>query len=666
VEGDRLGRHGFAVRLSDSISQLATPDSVVIGLFGPWGSGKTTVLKFVENELASNDEVVVVWFNPWMVGGSEETLVHDFILTVAEAIDAKLDTRTERLVEKVASMGKLARVAGTIPFAGGAAATVASLSDAAAQSAGKSLGEFRIRLDERLEEKNKKVLVIIDDLDRLSRAQVATMFRVIKAIGEFRHTRYLLAFDRSVVARLLDGEFDGYAFIEKIVQVPLELPAPALSDLNNQFFALLNEALERHDISWSAELNNQLEGLIPFTGYHVRTPRSAKQLAYVVDFALPLVALETNPADLIMIEALRLFEPEAYHYVRTHREAFLFPQRNITDEGPRMPEFRLTSSGSGSIADRQFRVSELISWLFPALQTDVGKSIGHRAETNAGSGRHISQPEFFDNYFRYGPGEVSEADVEALISGLIAAEPGIWIRLEQLLKSDPDVLVTKLERRMDSANAATQKNLALALSKHANVFIAEDEELNDTLTSFGRIVAAIAKLVATEILPIDELTNTGEIHLVAKILRSIDAKWNADRAASGPRWNKLGERLAVDERAPLFVGERTFGAPLMTALVSFSPEVRNTITLSVWEDESLALGVLQSWCSRVPCPGGTPRWGEHQFHDYDGLSKIIEPPTLATALDGGAHPDDRPTFVNQFLAEHAVRTAPPMGPVTSA
>ena len=63
------------------------------------------------------------------------------------------------------------------------------------------------------------------------------LFRVIKACADFPNVSYILAFDEAMVAEAIgeryggEGEAAGLKFLEKIVQVPLKLPAPATEDL---------------------------------------------------------------------------------------------------------------------------------------------------------------------------------------------------------------------------------------------------------------------------------------------------------------------------------------------------------------------------------------------------------------------------------------------------
>ena len=71
---DRLGYAPFAERLAESLYRLAPREGFVMALYGPWGSGKSTVLGFVEyylDKMPFDDRPVIVHFNPWWFSGHE-------------------------------------------------------------------------------------------------------------------------------------------------------------------------------------------------------------------------------------------------------------------------------------------------------------------------------------------------------------------------------------------------------------------------------------------------------------------------------------------------------------------------------------------------------------------------------------------------------------------
>ena len=71
---DLFGHAPFAKTLAKAIRDYRGSDGIVLALYGPWGSGKSTVLAYVQHELESGPEEarpVVVPFNPWWFSGQE-------------------------------------------------------------------------------------------------------------------------------------------------------------------------------------------------------------------------------------------------------------------------------------------------------------------------------------------------------------------------------------------------------------------------------------------------------------------------------------------------------------------------------------------------------------------------------------------------------------------
>jgi predicted KAP-like P-loop ATPase len=72
---DRLRIAPFARNLAEGLIRLGPTGGFVVALYGAWGSGKSTVLNFVQYYLQnehSEEDVLVVPFNPWWFSGQED------------------------------------------------------------------------------------------------------------------------------------------------------------------------------------------------------------------------------------------------------------------------------------------------------------------------------------------------------------------------------------------------------------------------------------------------------------------------------------------------------------------------------------------------------------------------------------------------------------------
>ncbi|EGI24655.1 phage T7 exclusion protein [Escherichia coli TA206] len=89
--------------------------------------------------------------------------------------------------------------------------------------------ELRSRIAHRIEELDLSFVILIDDLHRLEPQQAAEVIRVVKSVADFPRFRYVLSYDRDILARALSTALeveDGLAYLQKIIQLPFSLPRP--------------------------------------------------------------------------------------------------------------------------------------------------------------------------------------------------------------------------------------------------------------------------------------------------------------------------------------------------------------------------------------------------------------------------------------------------------
>lgn len=111
--GDRLDRAGFAKKLTnllyDEAKQKAT--GLVVGLTGPWGSGKSQTLLYVQEFL--DDQVVqkpllVMRYNPWLFSG-RENMIASFLQSLSSLMDDERYKKQFPILETLNSQGRKRR-----------------------------------------------------------------------------------------------------------------------------------------------------------------------------------------------------------------------------------------------------------------------------------------------------------------------------------------------------------------------------------------------------------------------------------------------------------------------------------------------------------------------------------------------------------------------------
>ena len=315
---DRLDRSTFAESLATSIRSLEGTDSFAIGLCGAWGSGKTSVLNFLVSDLAKGPaSPIVVKFNPWWFSGREQ-LLGAFL----SQLSAKLQLPNH--VEKAKKASKLLgtfsaalRPVSMIPVIGEYAKlgkevieSVAGATTAYADSASKDVVAIREELDIALTEFPQRILIVMDDIDRLTASEIAQLFLILKAVADFPNTIYLLSFDHRVVTQAINEQLgvDGKAYLEKIIQLQIDVPQTSKTAIEKMFIEQLNEIIGADDLSQS---HQQYFGNLFHDGlkHFLVTPRASKKLINMIRFTYPPLRGEVNVVDMIGISCLNTFAP---------------------------------------------------------------------------------------------------------------------------------------------------------------------------------------------------------------------------------------------------------------------------------------------------------------------------------------------------------------------
>lgn len=420
---DLFGHAPFARTLTKAISGYRSSDGIVLALYGPWGSGKSTVLAYVEHEFEQGpaaERPVVVSFNPWWFSG-QENLAKAFLGQLQAVLPAKhagFKALGNKLAEFAGALGGAADLAGAalgIPLGGKTIEASAKL----LATKPKDVPGLKKALSDLLLEEKKRVLVVIDDIDRLSPDEVRQLFTVIKALGDFPYVTYLLAFDRDVAATAISEQtgLPGDRYLEKIIQVPFELPRVDKTTLRQALFTKLDAVIantpegrfdQRH---WENVFYSGLDPL--FT-----VPRDIVRLTNALSVTYSAVLGEVNPVDFIAIECLRVFLPAVYDAIRTSSDEFTGYQAPL-DERRKQRAAAFHEVWIDKIPETlRSSTKELVQTLFPKLES-VWSNMHYSGDSLQQWRRElrVCVPDVFPAYFRLSlpEGAVSRSELDSLL-----------------------------------------------------------------------------------------------------------------------------------------------------------------------------------------------------------------------------------------------------------
>lgn len=470
---DEFNRREYSERIAQTIAARKETKSLVVGIYGKWGEGKTTVLNFIDKELKRHSNIVSIFFNPWMFP-SETELFTAFYAGLAQGLEKSLPTSKEKIGKVIAEY--LAPFAGLLDRAESAEKIGRLMSNV-------SLEELRGRIGKFLIEQKKLVVVFMDDIDRLDKDEIQAIFRLIKLSANFENIVYVLAFDQEIVEDALSERYfnkkniAGQNFLEKIVQVPINLPKVPTTELRNFCYKQIEKALRLNAIELSeTDVQEFMRGFVAGIEIRLETPRMAIRYGNMLNFSLPLLKGEVNIAEFLLIEAIRAFYPDAYKTIKNNRDAFtatrlagISPYPSEKEEIKRIAEKAL----EGLSEDEANNLKQLLKILFPRQETAYGNTIyGPEWDKTWSEKKRIASDKYFDRYFTYSipAGDVSDVRVENFILTLEDIEPKELVKIldDELTKQNAEVFISKLHQKIERIPSAGQTKLAISLSLFGN------------------------------------------------------------------------------------------------------------------------------------------------------------------------------------------------------
>lgn len=511
---DRLGRTPFCRRMVERIVAAGRGPSVVFGLAGPWGSGKTSALNIVADLLAQErgNDWAVVRFTAWSAS-DVEALTNEFYQAIAAAMPH--DTREGQ--QAVSWLLSMAPVAAAASKAAAVAAIESKLgkgawaktSEATVDALADKVGKFKIKPDpfvSRFEKMSKaidlagrNVLVVVDDIDRLHTDELLCVIKAVRLLGRFNRVHYLLSYDEQTLLDVLKtsdiasgDEKRARLYLEKIVQYPFLLPPLQLIQIESELGRGLREVADLHGVALSPDGGGRLGAVsrivraLPDTDVQQMTMRRINRLASQVEVLLTLVSVENlNFTDAVLVTFLRLWYPQLYDQLSRWKPELLKDVRIATFSAnrdrmaglswsARIREALGTSPSKTEVDLPEIKadlesIERLMSTLFPgAIQKG-----GMRQEDEE---CRIHSRDYFDRYLTFGipVGDVSYAAVRKELESLCANGnlPDNSVFLTML--ADPQsaaLLLRKASRAVDVIAEAPPQNAAAAatfLTQHIN------------------------------------------------------------------------------------------------------------------------------------------------------------------------------------------------------
>jgi hypothetical protein len=410
---DELGYAKYAGRVATKIMDSNFSHAFAIGVNGKWGYGKTSFFNLVRKKL-SGDDLLIIDFNPWN-SRSPQAIVKDFFDALQEKIKPYHSTISRQLV---AYSNKLVELKDN-SFSQAIRASVTAFTGV------DSTASMNTEIDQALKEIGKKIIVFIDDIDRLDKDEIVEIMRLIRNTANFYNTFFIVAYDRNyVINALKDHNSHSYPkFLEKIFQIEINLPYYDKEILRTKLLEKLKQGLPEsfYLIIETTILGTKTAAAIQINGW-VESLRDVTRLANSICLNFGEILAEIDFRDLVYLELLRLKFPAVYELLYRDRAQFLGVKNNNGSEfryALKKPDAEGNDTKTDKTALELFLnrehqrlhlsgadinlIIQLLEGIFPS---SLSASYFQRSHLS------ITYPSKFDRYFAYSllKGNLSEID----------------------------------------------------------------------------------------------------------------------------------------------------------------------------------------------------------------------------------------------------------------
>ena len=309
---DVLGRNANAQKFAQQVLELDTSEGAVVGVLGPWGSGKTSFINLARKEFEKT-EVPILDFNPWMFSGAVQ-LVESFFIELAAQLKVSRDLA--EIGESLEAYGEAFSCMGWLPGVGPwieRGRVITKIWNKLPQRQKEGVLGRRRKIEKALSSLDKPIVVVLDDIDRLETSEIRDVFKLVRLTANFPNIIYIVAFDRDRVEKALDEPgIPGRDYLEKILQEPFDLPVVPSHVLHQQITSALDKVLDNIENTGPFDEQVWPDIFMEIIRPLIHNMRDVRRYAAAIHGTV--ISLEGKIAlvDLLALEAIRIFLPDVF------------------------------------------------------------------------------------------------------------------------------------------------------------------------------------------------------------------------------------------------------------------------------------------------------------------------------------------------------------------
>ena len=310
-----------AEKIYKIIKENKFESSFTIGLNGEWGDGKTSVFNLVKNKLREDNQLITVDFNPWM-GFDKKVLIKDFFNSLSEALGSSFSKELSDYTNEILDNGE--------------ENSFVKIIQSFLRNKDESLISIYDDINDKIGNLDKKIVVFIDDVDRLDKEEVFEILKLIRKTANFKNTFFVLAYDRNYVNNSIKDQSgtSTIKYLDKIINAEISLPYFDKYALKEYFIDNLKKVIPSQfhtKIDYFIK-SYEKDPLLLDLGfdendlflYWINNFREIKKVINAIVINYSGIYQDINLVDVINLEILKLKHPQIYAYLYVkHTELFV-------------------------------------------------------------------------------------------------------------------------------------------------------------------------------------------------------------------------------------------------------------------------------------------------------------------------------------------------------
>lgn len=396
-------------KVSKNIIAFDKKNSLTISIEGEWGNGKTSLSNLICKKI--KDDVILMHFNPWMIVDFTQLSEYFFSELMKELTRDNFDVKLKE--EIIKDLKKFASIFTPTSFhiSTGIFRTEFKPKETLFSEKEESLYRIKEKLNRYLSQLSKKIVIIIDDIDRLTNKETETFFRLIKGIADFHNVIYVLLYDKDIVSESLQESKKerGEKYLDKIVQYSITVPKPHKFILKNELFKKLDAILD--DLEKQGKKNifdeHRWSLVADCIDKYIKNLRDINKITSILAFEYPLVSEDVNFVDFFVITLIKVQNIKLYNSIKNNPALYF---GNTLFEKKEEAEKRIIESFNKE--EDFLPYQNLLSSIFSAF----GKY--ELPLINPHKNKYIANHKNFENYFSFdvSPEHIKHSEYSKIVS----------------------------------------------------------------------------------------------------------------------------------------------------------------------------------------------------------------------------------------------------------